>query len=238
MLTQVVSRPDTKVVGLAGASDPLQREVDMSDPYVSPRFDSSALVIIDVQNDFLDDGPLGVVGTADRLNELERLTKLYRRMGRPIFHVIRLYADGDVDNVRRTSFDAGVRVVQPHTEGADIPRRLLPNDVTLKPEQLMKGDVQRISDREFVVWKPRWSAFHRTNLDAFLDVLGVDTVIVAGCNFPNCPRATLFDATELDYRAAIITDATSGITQDRIDDIVPIGVVPLTVAEVEAAFYG
>lgn len=208
------------------------------DKHIAPHFDSSALVIIDVQNDFLDDGPLGVVGTKERLGELERLTKLYRRAGRPIFHVVRLYTGGDVDTVRRSEFEAGVRLVQPHTEGADIPVRLLPHEVTLKPEQLMTGDVQRLSDREFVLWKPRWSAFHRTNLDALLRVLGVDTVVVAGCNFPNCPRATLFDATELDYRAAVVTDATSGVSAERIEDIKPIGVIPLTIEDVEAAFYG
>lgn len=208
------------------------------DKHIAPHFESSALVIIDVQNDFLDDGPLGVAGTKERLGELERLTKLYRRAGRPIFHVVRLYTGGDVDTVRRSEFEAGVRLVQPHTEGADIPVRLLPHEVTLKPEQLMTGDVQRVSDREFIVWKPRWSAFHRTNLDALLRVLGVDTVVVAGCNFPNCPRATLFDATELDYRAAVVTDATSGVSQERIDDIKPIGVIPIELEDVEAALFG
>jgi nicotinamidase-related amidase len=210
----------------------------MIDKHIAPHFESSALVIIDVQNDFLDDGPLGVAGTKERLGELERLTKLYRRAGRPIFHVVRLYTGGDVDTVRRSEFEAGVRLVQPHTEGADIPVRLLPHEVTLKPEQLMAGDVQRVSDREFIVWKPRWSAFHRTNLDALLRVLGVDTVVVAGCNFPNCPRATLFDATELDYRAAVVTDATSGVSQERIDDIQPIGVIPIELEDVEAALFG
>jgi nicotinamidase-related amidase len=208
------------------------------DKHIAPHFDSSALLVIDVQNDFLDDQPSGVAGTKERLGELERLTKLYRRAGRPIFHVIRLYTEGDIDNVRRSEFAAGVRLVEPHTSGADIPVQLLPHEVTLKPEQLMTGDVQRLSDKEFVVWKPRWSAFHRTNLDALLRVLGVDTVVVAGCNFPNCPRATLFDATELDYRAAVVTDATSGVSEERIADIEPIGVVPLELADVEAAFYG
>lgn len=195
-------------------------------------------MIIDVQNDFLDDGPMGVVGTKERLGELERLTKIYRRAGRPIFHVVRMYQGGDVDTVRRTEFAAGLRLVQPHTEGADIPVRLLPHEVTLKPEQLMSGDVQRVSDREFILWKPRWSAFHRTNLDALLSVLGVDTVVVAGCNFPNCPRATLFDATELDYRAAVVTDATSGVSEERVNDIKPIGVVPIMLEDVEKAFFG
>ena len=207
------------------------------DPHTAPNFGSAALVVIDVQNDFLDDGPLGVAGTKDRLAEIERLVKLFRRAGRPIVHAIRLYEGQDVDTVRRTRFTAGERVVQPHTPGADIPPRLLPVEVRLKPEQLMGGEPQRIGEQELVLWKPRWSAFHRTNLDAILRGLGVDTVVVAGCNFPNCPRATLFDATELDYRAAIVTDATSAVTGERLDDMVKIGVVPLIVDDVEREFF-
>jgi nicotinamidase-related amidase len=38
--------------------------------------------------------------------------------------------------------------------------------------------------------KPRWGAFYETPPHALLHELGVDTVIVAGCNLPNCVRAT------------------------------------------------
>jgi hypothetical protein len=36
----------------------------------------------------------------------------------------------------------------------------------------------------------------------------------------------------------VVTDATSGVSEERIADIEPIGVVPLELADVEAAFYG
>ena len=41
----------------------------------------------------------------------------------------------------------------------------------------------------------------------------IDTLVVVGGNFPNCPRATLVEASERDYRLVAVTDAIS-----RVDD--------------------
>lgn len=53
------------------------------------------------------------------------------------------------------------------------------------------------------------------------------TVVVAGCNLPNCPRATLFDASERDFRTVLVTDAVSGVTVERLADLERIGVVAM-----------
>lgn len=86
------------------------------------------------------------------------------------------------------------------------------------------------------MFKPRWSAFYRTSLDEHLRDLGVNTVVVAGCNLPNCPRATLFDASERDYRAVLVTDATSQVTPERLADLALIGVGALNTADIEQFF--
>ena len=86
------------------------------------------------------------------------------------------------------------------------------------------------------MFKPRWSAFYRTALEEHLHDLAVNTVVVAGCNLPNCPRATLFDASERDFRAALVTDATSQVTPERLADLALIGVETLTTADVEQFF--
>jgi nicotinamidase-related amidase len=39
----------------------------------------------------------------------------------------------------------------------------------------------------------------------------MDIIATAGCNFPNCPRITLYEASERDYRLVLIGDAVSGI---------------------------
>lgn len=78
----------------------------------------------------------------------------------------------------------------------------------------------------------RWGAFFQTPLDAHLRSLGVSTVVVAGCNFPNCPRTSIYEASERDYRAAIVTDAVSGIYERGLTELRNIGVATLTTDEV------
>lgn len=61
------------------------------------------------------------------------------------------------------------------------------------------------------------------------------TVVVQGCYLPNCPRATLLDAGNRDYRTVLITDATSQVTQARLDDLRLIGVNLVTADQVGSA---
>jgi nicotinamidase-related amidase len=63
----------------------------------------------------------------------------------------------------------------------------------------------------------------------------VDTVVVAGCNLPNCPRATLFDASNRDFRTVLVTDAVSQASPERLADVERIGVERRTTREVVAA---
>lgn len=203
-----------------------------TDDFISPHWDRSALVLVDVQADFVD-GAATVAGTADVLENLARLAEHFRRHGRPIVHVVRLYEPGgtDVDLVRRALIGSGAAVVAPGSAGSQVPPDLLPSAVELDADLLLAGAMQPVGPSEHIVYKPRWSAFHRTPLQEHLDGLGVDTVVVAGCNLPNCPRATLFDASERDYRAVAVTDATSQATPERIADLALIGVVTLTTDE-------
>lgn len=204
--------------------------------YLSPELASSALVLIDVQNDFLDGGASPVPGTSAVLPALERLVDAYRRAGLLIVHVIRLYEPGgsDVDAVRRARIEEGENIVAPGTAGADIPSALLPRGSHLDPDLLLAGGAQEVGDREIVLYKPRWSAFHRTRLEEILREAGASTVVVAGCNLPNCPRATLFDATERDLRAVLVGDAVSRTTPERLADLEAIGVRILDVDGVTA----
>ncbi len=207
-----------------------------STDYVSAHWDRSALVLIDVQHDFVA-GAAAVAGTAELLESMTHLATVFRAAGRPIVHVVRLYPPGgsDVDPVRRALVESGAQIAAPGTVGAQIPPALLARVVDLDHRALLSGQLQHIGPGEVVLYKPRWSAFYRTRLDEHLRDLGVTTVVVAGCNLPNCPRATLFDASERDYRTVLVTDATSQSTNERLDDLALIGVSLTTTDEVKAA---
>ena len=51
----------------------------------------------------------------------------------------------------------------------------------------------------------------------------VDTIVIAGCNFPNCPRTTLYEASERDYRLAIATDSLSQLYTKGEEEMRDIG---------------
>jgi len=201
--------------------------------YVRPHWQHSALVLVDVQADFLD-GPAAVAGTSDLMGNMSQLATAYRAAGRPVIHVVRLYRPGstDVDPPRRAMIQNGGRMVTPGSSGSQIPASLLPHPVELDHELLLSGGLQQLGAREHILYKPRWSAFYRTQLHQHLRALGVDTVVVAGCNLPNCPRGTLFDASERDYRAVAVIDATSQATPERLADLGLIGVAVATTDEV------
>lgn len=204
--------------------------------YLAPRFSSSALVLIDVQNDFLDGGASPVEGTTDVVPALERLVAGYRGAGLPVVHVVRFYepGDSDVDLVRRKRIEHGEMVVAPGTAGAEIAQSLLPRGTSLDAATLRAGQAQEVGEREAILFKPRWSAFYRTVLEEWLRKRDVDTVVVAGCNLPNCPRATLFDATERDFRSVLVLDAVSQATGERLADLEAIGVRVLDTGSVIA----
>lgn len=141
-------------------------------------------------------------------------------------HVVRLYRpDGsNVGLVRRHSVEQGARIATPGNAGSQIAAELLPNVVELEHELLLDGGLQQLGPAEHVMYKPRWGAFYRTELDRHLRESGRDTVVFAGCNFPNCPRASIYQASERDYRIILVSDAISGLYQRGMDECRAIGV--------------
>ncbi len=78
-------------------------------------------------------------------------------------------------------------------------------------------------------------AFFQTTLDEHLRAAGVDTLVFAGCNFPNCPRTSIYEASERDYRVVLVHDAISGLYDRGRDEMVGIGVSLLSTIEVVSA---
>jgi len=181
-----------------------------------------------VQNDFtLPEGTATIEGTSKCLSNLKRLTGNFREHDRPIVHVVRLYKkDGsNVDISRREMIQGGQKIVRPGTHGAELVDELKPNDdMELNSELLLNGDLQSIGEREWIMYKPRWGAFYETPLKTHLDKLSVDTLVVAGCNFPNCPRTTIYEASERDFRIVFVPDATSGTYERGLIELENIGI--------------
>jgi nicotinamidase-related amidase len=196
--------------------------------YTEPDLIHSALITIDTQCDFsLSGAPAEIEGTIDIVPNMVRLLAAYRRYRLPIIHIVRLYLpDGsNVDLSRREMTEHGARIVEPGTEGAELLPELKPSpDTRLDADFLLNGEIQEWGQKEFVIYKSRWGAFYNTPLHDHLGRLGVTTLVVCGCNFPNCPRTTIYEASERDYRIVLIDDAVSGIYEKGKEELRNIGV--------------
>lgn len=211
-----------------------------TDRHLVPRWHSSALVTVDVQRDFLSESPHGVAGTTEVLPALRSLTGAFRAARLPIVHIVRLYEPGgaNADLVRRTLLADGAHIVAPGSPGSRLASGLASeNAPELDSALLLAGKPQELGPLEYAIFKPRWGAFYRTPLQELLDRLGVDTIVFAGCNFPNCPRASIIQASERDYRIALATDALSQGSEQGLREVSRIGVQLLTTQEIIAAVH-
>ncbi|MGZ4274335.1 MAG: cysteine hydrolase family protein [Solirubrobacteraceae bacterium] len=211
------------------------------DAFTAPHLDRAALVTIDVQRDTLDGQPLEIPGTSAALAAMARLAEAFRSAGRPIVHVVRLYrADGsNVDPCRRGAVEGGARILTPGAEGAELAPGLVPDGAPkLDAEHLLAGEVQPLGPSEWAMYKPRWGAFYDTPLEAHLRGLGVDTIALCGANFPNCPRTSIYEASERDFRIVVPVDAVSGIYERGREELERIGVATMDAAALGEALSG
>lgn len=184
------------------------------DKYTQPEFDRSALITIDVLRDTLDGQPLEIPGTTAALPKIRQLLDFYRENNKPIVHIVRIYkADGtNVDLCRRKAVEDGAKHLVENSLGAELARELFDDDtIRYDTPLLLEGSVQKISNNEVIIYKPRWGAFYATPLHRHLSELDVNTLVFCGCNFPNCPRTSIYEASERDYRIALAEDAISGL---------------------------
>ena len=196
------------------------------DEYTGPDYQSIALLTIDAQNDFsLPGAPLEIKGTMEVIPNIVRLLELFRKLAKPVVHVVRLYKEdgSNVDMVRRKRIADGVSAVRPGTDGADLVRELKPHEFSLDSERLLEGFMQQLTPNEFVIYKPRWGAFYATALGEFLRGKGINTLAFTGCNFPNCPRTSIYQASERDFRIVVVKDAISGIYEKGVEELANIG---------------
>ncbi|MDD1685270.1 MAG: cysteine hydrolase [Methanoregula sp.] len=179
-----------------------------------------ALLIIDMQNDFVLEGrPLRVAGAPAVIPKIKTLLAGFRQRKLPIFHVLRIHRpDGsDVEITRQDLFSKSPFAVE-GTPGAAVIDELSPR----------RG--------EYVLKKTRMSAFIGTELDLMLRTVGITRLFVCGIQTPNCIRTTVFDAIAYNFPVVLVDDAT-GASSDEVHranlrDMQNIGVRIVTTAEV------
>lgn len=156
-----------------------------------------ALLIVDVQNDFLPEGALPVITGDTVITPLNYWIDRFARAGLPIF------ATRDWHPLDHCSFRAQGGAWPPHcianTAGASFPKRLkLPPSVHV----VNKGQSSQID---------AYSGFSRTNLDQELRQNGVHRLFVGGLATDYCVLATVLDGLSLNYRVLLLADAVRAV---------------------------
>jgi nicotinamidase-related amidase len=152
----------------------------------------NALLIIDMQQEdgFVLENIDTVIANTAALLDTARLARV------PVIFTRHInQADGsDMPRGEPRAADGGPSSYRAGTRQVQILERLAP-----QPE-------------EWVLDKSRYSAFHRTDLDARLKVLGIDTLIISGVLTDVCVLSSVFDAFALGYHIRLVSDACTTTT--------------------------
>lgn len=211
------------------------------DEWTKPDPSGMALLTIDVQKEFQPGNPSGREENALAVPAASRITDAFRQAGRPIIHIVRLYlADGsNADICRKARILSGVPLLTPGSDSSQIAPSLLPDPfIRLDHELLLAEGIQAIGPAEWIIYKPRFGAFFRTPLLLHLERLNINTLMITGSNFPNCPRTTIYEASERDFRIVAVTDAISLLDGRGIRELEAIGVLCIDSLQAEMLLPG
>jgi nicotinamidase-related amidase len=161
--------------------------------------DNTALVIVDMQKDFLDDGaPCFIPGGRSVVPAAERLLTTFRTAELPIIHVITVWkADGINMSRFTTSEELMKRGLREGEPGIDPVDELTPRS------------------NEYVVRKTRYSGFYQTELESLLRSLGITYVVTVGVATNYCVRSTVHDAAFRDFLPVVVSDCTTSYTAEE-----------------------
>ncbi len=166
----------------------------------------SALILVDIQNDFLPGGALAV---PDGDSILKAVNTLARRPFRAVI------ATQDWHPPHHCSFSAQGGLWPVHcvagTHGADFPEALLPEPVT---HIVRKGILQERDSYSGFLDNDRATS---TGLDGLLKGLGIEHVVLCGLALDYCVTATALDAVQCGYRTDVVPEACRGIESDPND---------------------
>jgi len=185
----------------------LTRRDVAADPYpLSVDFSRAALVVIDMQRDFLEPGGFGealgndVSRLRTAVGPCQALLAGARAAGLLVIHTREGHRP-DLSDAPRAKIERGdpaTRIGAPGPMGRILVRGEPGHDIVAELAPLAG---------EPVIDKPGKGAFHQTDLEQMLRNADIETLLVAGVTTEVCVHTTVREANDRGYRCLVLADA-------------------------------
>lgn len=179
-----------------------------AEPFVFPlKKDAVALVVIDMQRDFAEEGGFGaslgndVSRVAAIVPDVKRLIAGFRAAGLPVIHTMECHRS-DLSDLPPAKRDRGAPTLRIGDEGP-MGRILIAGE----PGTAILPELAPIAG-EVVIEKPGKGAFYATPLGDILQEKGIAQLVFAGVTTEVCVQTTMREANDRGYECLLVEEAT------------------------------
>ena len=150
---------------------------------------NTALLIVDVQNDYFLGGNMQLVGSVEASERIKKMLEVFRKKRKPIIHI------------QHVATSKSATFFIPNTIGIEFHKNVKPQT------------------NETIIKKHYPNSFRDTGLDTYCKDIGIDSLVIVGMMTHMCIDTTTRAAYDLGYRCTVLEDCCatkSLIFRDRI----------------------
>jgi biuret amidohydrolase len=166
-----------------------------------------ALIIIDMQRDFLEPGGFGdaLGNDVSRLQAivptLKQLLEAFRQHRLPVFHTIECHQPdlSDCPPAKLNRGEAPLKIGDPGPMGRILIKGEPGNGIIPELAPVLG---------ETIIYKPGKGAFYSTNLETHLQERGITHLLITGVTTEVCVQTTMREANDRGYECLLVEDCT------------------------------
>jgi ureidoacrylate peracid hydrolase len=153
----------------------------------------TALLVVDMQNCFVENSPFAAPKGPETLDRLNALSTACRAQGIQVIHTVHVVRPdhSNVGVLGEIMPPVAAGVIDDDSGSAELHPRL------------------EVADEDIVLKKPRFGAFHGTDLEPILRSKGIETLIIGGIATNVCAETTAREANARDFRVLFLSDGTA-----------------------------
>ena len=180
------------------------------EPYIDPR--CTALIVTDMQKGFchpesrMEKSGIGTANQRAIIPNVVQLVRLLRQYKVPMFFSQQVHFPEDVTRRRR-------RIPSHQAKQKWTPCLRGTWEV-----DFMEDVAAEIQAEDYVVEKHRASVFFETTLEAKFRMLGIEQIVISGCNTDFCVETTIRDGYFRDFDIVVVRECVAGPRQSFHED--------------------